>query len=1023
MINSSLMDPVQAPDVVTSASSSTTVAVVLYADRLDHGLVEALLAVADQTTPADRVVVLDATPAGELTSALDRNEGLRAQLPATTIVRIPADTPLRAALPAAAADLDTDCVWVLTRHTRPEPDALRHLSLTFGGTRRVLMAGPKLLAAQPGRLQRFGIQSTRTGRLRLRPRPGEPDQQQYDDRLDALAVPIEGALVHRAGLAELGGFDKAFTGVAADLDLGWRGHLAGRRVALAPRARVVLDEPLPHPTPVRDRRAARRVAITRAPWWAALFLALWVALGAIVAGISLLLIKRPRAAARELADVATLLDPLRGIPPRWRARSLKGRGRRTMHGLFVPMVTVARQAGDRIPEFILPAQHPAPTPAADTAAGADPATEDSMGAPPEHTQAVRNPGLWAVLATTAVAFAAGQTIDGGLVAGLRDGFVGGQLTGASADASQLWHSWVDGWRGPGLGTADLGSSGLPVLALMTWLWDLMPFHDAGANPLGGLLGAVVVLAMPLAALSAYVSGRVVTRRRWARALAALAWACSPLAAAALGEGRLGAVAVLVLLPLMLAALQRLTSSPRAGSAAAAALPTALLATVVPGALILAVVAALALMIGGSGRTIRRSLAFVGVTALLTAPVLREVAANPERLLTGWGLLARPDSEPAPLTLALLHPSTTTGLAYWAAATIVALGLLALLRRGTPSGPAWFAGALIVTGLGAALVTSRLWIAQGDAELVTGWRGTGLLVALAGLLVAALHASDADLPPRTAWIPAVTGLLATAAIVGGTVLAGLPSGLAAGRDERPAVAIDAATGPASGRSVLVDVTRGSVAYTVMGREPALPAADLTDAATDVPDLTDAIAQLTDPAGAPPLGAVATLARWGIGFVVLPAPTPAAVEHRLDATDLLSRVGDYNRAAVWRVEPAAISATLVAPSRLRIERGNASELVPAMGAHAATAAAVHGGGTLVVAEPADWAKAAVVRADGARLTATVRAGQPTYALPAAATHLDISLPTPHPTLGWLYAALVALVVYAAIPLGSRRRPEAS
>ena len=227
----------------------------------------------------------------------------------------------------------------------------------------------------------------------------------------------------------------------------------------------------------------------------------------------------------------------------------------------------------------------------------------------------------------------------------------------------------------------------------------------------------------------------------------------------------------------------------------------------------------------------------------------------------------------------------------------------------------------------------------------------------------------------------------------------------------------------GRSVLVDVTRGSVAYTVMGREPALPAADLTDAATDVPDLTDAIAQLTDPAGAPPLGAVATLARWGIGFVVLPAPTPAAVEHRLDATDLLSRVGDYNRAAVWRVEPAAISATLVAPSRLRIERGNASELVPAMGAHAAMAAAVRGGGTLVVAEPADWAKAAVVRADGARLTATVRAGQPTYALPAAATHLDISLPTPHPTLGWLYAALVALVVYAAIPLGSRRRPEAS
>ncbi len=67
---------------------------------------------------------------------------------------------------------------------------------------------------------------------------GELDQQQHDVVRDVFYAPSACLLVRADLFATLGGFDVGYGLVGEDLDLGWRGHLAGARVVFAPGARV-----------------------------------------------------------------------------------------------------------------------------------------------------------------------------------------------------------------------------------------------------------------------------------------------------------------------------------------------------------------------------------------------------------------------------------------------------------------------------------------------------------------------------------------------------------------------------------------------------------------------------------------------------------------------------------------------------------------------------------------------------------------------------------------------------------------
>ena len=1003
------------------------IAAVLHAAQVDDHFVDVIPGLADQSHAPDRLILLDATAAGDLEQALSRNPGLVDSLPATTVQRVIPGGWSRSALVEAALSLPPDvaAVWFLTGRTAPAPEALRHLRATLLGSPTTGLVGPKLVEwNRPNRLQRFGIQATRAGRLRISPRPGQPDQQQFDDVTDALAVPLDGLLARREVFGELGGPSLRLTEVASDLDLGWRAHLAGHRVVLAPKALVRVADRPEYPPTGATRRDARRVALARGGPFVAPVLAVWMVVTSLLLGLGFLVLKRPARAGRELADIGAVLDPWRPIAARWRARRTTRARRGDLRGLFVGGGATFRHGVDRLHEVIVPST--APRSLEDLSSG------DPLGIAPERGGLLRHPGLWAVAATTAVAVIAGRTLPSGLLGGHTHGFRGGELTGIRADAVTLWSSWWDGWHGPGLGTGSAGSAGMALLAALSWIRGHIPFVDAGPNPAGSALGIAVAAALPLAAASAYVSARVVSTRRWARALAALAWATSPVAAAALSGGRLAALAALVLMPLLGAGLIHLTA-PRSRFAVvpATALVAAALAAVLPGTLVLVGLAGVAALIAGTSRVRGRAAGLIALTATAAAPTVLACWERPVRLLTGWGLLDTVGADDSPWRVALLAPPASGDWRAYAAAPLVLVGALGLIRGGRRPALAWGLAATALAGLAITLALPRVAVAV-SAEGVdrTGWAGTGQLVMGLGLIGAALAGLEGlDLRALArrrgglaAWPAVIVGTGASLGLAGLCAWTGFGTALRPALDPRPAVAIDQATGPAASRSLLITSSENGIAYAVRGREPGLPARDLADQGSST--LLDGVVDdLLADAPRPGADPAARLGDWAIGFVVVNAPVAGAVSRHLDSMSGLSRIGDTATAEVWRVDPGVDVGALGSPSRARLLTGGSAATVPVTGSHGATRTAVTAPETalLLLAEPRGWADHGIVTADGKALPLVIRAdGRVAAQVPAGTTSLAIEVRPRHPVLAWTYLVLLALLAYLALPLGAPPRP---
>ena len=434
----------------------------------------------------------------------------------------------------------TTLAWVLPVGALPAPGALGVLVDTWRRSPSTGLVGPKHLDADdPHLLRALAIHSTRGGRLLPRPAPGEPDQGQYDRDSDALAVPFAGSLVERDLLVELRGWETSFGDVAADLDLGWRAHDLGRRVVVAPAARLRTARGVAVATAssAARRRAARRVALARAPWWIAPLLALWIAVTSVVAALGLLLLKRPRSAGAELSSLASL-DPFRGTSARWRTRHPREVGRRDLRALFEPRRSVLTGWGDAVHDALV---SPRP-PIGDAANDLNPRSW--------FVKVVRHPGVLAATGALVVTVVAGRSLGAGVVTGLGSGLTGGEVVGTRASAGTLWSAWTDGWTGAGLGGPDPVGPHAPLLALPTWLVDHLPLLPSPTSPAGFVVGLVVLLGMPLAAASAFIAFRTMVPSRPVRGLAAFAWATTGVAAASVAQGRLGAVVALVLLPFL-----------------------------------------------------------------------------------------------------------------------------------------------------------------------------------------------------------------------------------------------------------------------------------------------------------------------------------------------------------------------------------------------------------------------------------------------------------------------------------------
>ncbi len=611
--------------------------------------------------------------------------------------------PRGAGYPAAvraglAAAPPSRWLWLLHDDSAPAPDALQALLAHADADPSAVLLGPKAVSwDDPRRVVEAGLTVDGDGVLVRVLEPGEPDQGQHDAVRDVLAVGTAGALVRRDVWDAVGGLDPALPLGRDDVDLGWRVNGFGGRVVVVPAAVVqharALAVGLREPDALDgrrlaavDRQQAVRLRLAFAP-----VLPLAV-LGVLVTGLLrallLLLSRCPGDAADELRALAVRPGP---------ARSTRAGARRVPARSLRPLVARRRT---RVLETLtglgarLPQRSPVPL--------------------------RQRPGLLLGLGLLVVAVLAERS----LLPGTGPVLAGGRLLPAPPGATDLWDAY--------------GRTGAPpVLALLAVL----------AGPLLGSARAavdvVVLLSVPLAALSAYGCAAPLVRGRALRAWAAATWALLPVATGAVAAGRLDTALGQVLLPPLLLLGVRLLARDRAPDGGRLAARTGLLLAVLVAATPLlwplAAVLLLAGALGGRlddvpvGPRLRPVGLALAVPLLVLLPWSASLLRSPGQVLRGpWPAGADLAEPVGGLGLALLHPGGPGLPAQALTAGLVLAALAGTSRRGRRRRTAVLGWLTTLASLAAAGVLVRLSV---DGARV--WPGPALQLAAAGLLVAAV----------------------------------------------------------------------------------------------------------------------------------------------------------------------------------------------------------------------------------------------------------------------------------------------
>ncbi|WP_405017697.1 glycosyltransferase [Kitasatospora sp. NBC_00070] len=842
-------------------------------------------------------------------------------------------------------------LWLLHDDCEPQTDALRRLLQVADSTPTAAVVGPKLRSWYDRRqLLEVGVTIARSGRRWTGLDRREQDQGQHDQVRPVLAVSTAGMLVRRDVFEELGGFDKALPLMRDDTDFCWRVNAAGHRVVVAPdavlrhaeaasRERRAIDCGAAHPHRV-DKAGAVYTLLANSKGLLFPYVLLRLMLGTLFRVLVNVIGKDPKQAFDELAGLG---HELVRLPRLLAARKRRARTR----------------AGDALDDRTL---FPAPGATArlavegmigslgigggdDSGAGRHGSVESGPGDEDADDLVVEQFALLKKLAKRPAPLLFTALLIFALIA-CRDllgsgNLLGGALLPASDGASGLWSMYADGWHPVGSGSTATAPPYLAVLAVLSGL----TFGNADLA-----VGLLLVLAIPLAAVSAYLVSRPLIESKLVRAWASAGYALLPAATGALAQGRIGTAVLAVLLPpLARAAAISAGLGIRAETAAKGARPgwrsswmTVLMLTVctafVPLTWAIAVplcLAALAFAVlrggayGSGGEALRllgvRVLVILGAPVLVLAPWSLHVLAHPSRLLLEAGLPGLSGQAPGALGLILVNPGGAGVPPIWLSAGVVLAALAALLRadRRRAVLAAWAAAAagLVFTVVVAGTAVTP---ASGGAP-VAAWAGPAtLLTGVALLAAAAIGADGAN--TRVAgiafgWRQPVAALVLAAAVLApvGTAVWWAVTGAEGPlrrteTDQVPAFIAEEAGTTDRSRTLVIsgDAQAAAVHYAlVRGAGLTLGQAEGTvDAAADPKGrLTGLVGRLLAGSGGEQ---AKELAGQGIGYVEVKDPLTPKVRDVLDTTPGLTKLSQENGVALWQVSGApATRAVIVDP----------------------------------------------------------------------------------------------------------------
>jgi hypothetical protein len=493
------------------------------------------------------------------------------------------------------------------------------------------------------------------------------------------------------------------------------------------------------------------------------------------------------------------------------------------------------------------------------------------------------PPVLLLLGLTVLSLVADRQLLGGTVHG-------GRLLPASAGASDLWSAYVAGWH-----PVDVGSTtpAAPVIALLA-LISTICFGKVWLAVEIVMLGAV-----PLAALSAYVGSRMLTARLPVRLGASVAYALAPVATGAIAGGRIDVLIGVILLPLAARAcvgaatrplLHRVVAAGLVATAAVAALP------VLWPVAMFTLLASAPLLLRGTGR---RSVAAVAgvlvVPVVVLLPFVLRVLAHPVALIVGAGLpetfTGRHGIDVADLFL--LHPGGAGLPPLWVAAPLVAASVLAAVsyrREGQ------LAGIALAAGIGAALLIGRLSAPTPGGRF---WSGSALVFATAAAIAGAVVAID--LAPEVlrqrafGWRQPAAAAMGIAALAGvATTAVGWLGGVGGPLTDSaagtlPIFAQAEAAASTSPRILVVRSDNGVAHYALLrgGAGLRLGDADVAPSAKSSPAERRALARAIADAAGGQSTAASELAEFDIALLVVPTDSAGTLQG-LAAVDGLARV---------------------------------------------------------------------------------------------------------------------------------------
>jgi hypothetical protein len=220
-----------------------------------------------------------------------------------------------------------------------------------------------------------------------------------------------------------------------------------------------------------------------------------------------------------------------------------------------------------------------------------------------------------------------------------------------------------------------------------------------------------------------------------------------------------------------------------------------------------------------------------------------------------------------------------------------------------------------------------------------------------------------------------------------------------------------------RTLVLRPDGGSVDYTVLrGSDPPLGAGELTEPASASSALARLVAALTAPGGSGTGDLGGSLASFGIGYVLLPAPINQTLARQIDGVVGVRPVSHTTTFELWKVAETV--------ARVRVtEPGGAQVALPSGTVNMTNAAAPAAGGTVVLAEPAsgDW-QATLNGHPLTRLPSPVDGWAQGFRLPSGGGRLSITRDETGRTIV-LAVELVALLAVAVLALPGAKEPAAA